>query len=1710
MSEASTNGLNEQLVSVNDTGHMTLAGDFSRPYSYAEWIKRVTGLKDTETYSKYQEYVAEWTENKKKEETIADTIRSDYTDFVRSLVLYFDEEERKDFEKDVRWDEKLDLERLIPKFSTKIRDIIRYFADKRESVIRSKLKYNMHGAFISIERMLHEYLLSNFTKRKHYEQISDKSVLNVVPDLYDVNGTMTVRIREKYDDQNYFDKNPELGASAYFGGISEYASGENADLFKRMYGDWNGDEIWLFDGGLNDRKIDNPIFYTVRDAVLETSGLSGYEQELAINRYVYDLTKKYLGNDLAFVSGGYYVDDNRTYRYEFKRGNNWFYFPSGEMAYETDDMEIEPISIHDTTLYSVAHGGETYEDSDRIFVQTDSGLKGAWLNKSHYKNEERTISAKFVQGVPYSFHFPFPGYGISADEIPWGGPLYFNCGRDYKDYDSLQLEEQLAIQKLYWESNPVDFRMDAINLQRLDFPIQGAKPTFDAADHLSMRSWTDSKTDAVYTGSVKPYWYFSPERTELVVDACRSYFEYPHTKLETIEDESNFRDLEWCGTKALTGTNLNGFVGAVAGSCPAEADIIYRLDSANKPVEAAWLYSPAQSTFGNYTASGLCYCPGLAIAVPSGEDVYFLWTGESVSMDVVFPKHGEYEKYSPVAKGADADRYGNDYDRIVKVQSFPIPEESINVGVEEHCYQNNSWNGTFETGNLYKYHRAAKHENFYAWYAFSYDSATGMGWRRMRRTTDGDWEADVNGQGHYVASDMELRSGDKYVYDHVESTTITLSANDGEAGTLKIDHPSFAIRIPLAVNGHTIRPYWAVAYNETEDQTAIKAKDVHSNGVRFVSNVPLRNPLIADVSVSGWDILTYYCQNEEPVWTKQIDIEEAKDTLQWKKLSASLIENPFDPSKRKDLIKAVPLEEKSDITFEFIPGDTTLINYWAVNPFTWEQPFRNIKNGVPPSGGIYIEPGYNLAVEARYPYANLSNRHYPTMAVAQDASEFYEKEDVGGYFVPEYLGATVAISKHPEVVFDTNRVSKENSVRIITSGETFAGDEGFTKAEENSAMLVKSEDMDWMKNPVSVGVIPGMRRDNDAIQTFIPYQTEEENRAHENKGVRRPSDYTEPWDSTNEVAWDYTKGGYGYDKHITRQEPIKKWADERFEKKSITKVKSDIYGVQYALVKPVDDSDSIYEERDRIGRVYYRSFGEGYHDILDLNGYLSAYPILKNGWVYDIDTAYDTLICRGRFPNSQEAESIQTVTSGADFGDEGWHDKFSEWYRKDARPYLQRRFSSMSDAYGISELEQVVPVVEVGSAFEDVCLDIMNVYSNVGSLYLDEYTRRAFYKVGETHPWVNANEIASAMSGFDAMDADDAKNSIIGLCEALSASCPYRGGDEMFVSFPIVCNKTGNTWTAETKIGRVLFRHVPYGTKFSNGWFLNEQRKYIVPSVAISGDRSNLIVPEFHTIDMNKSIVSDLTPPEDSISAVSEKISGAVGGAFESWMMINPVCGYNGKTDSLLVVQQVSGAENEVGAFGFYEYYLLNDAVSAKAVVPTNVEDPWNKYLDARAWERENPGYEWIDDKTYGVATFYTVLTDGSTSAVGTTYYAIGGKLKPLFTLEEECRDFYAWSNNKDDENDLFPFNEPVMATSVNLYGLWKPKVFKVSFLPENGNRPTIVQVECGNSVGGSMPSAPAKVGKTFHYWKNLRTGATFAGTERIYKNTIVQAVYTS
>lgn len=479
-----------------------------------------------------------------------------------------------------------------------------------------------------------------------------------------------------------------------------------------------------------------------------------------------------------------------------------------------------------------------------------------------------------------------------------------------------------------------------------------------------------------------------------------------------------------------------------------------------------------------------------------------------------------------------------------------------------------------------------------------------------------------------------------------EALSVGTSGSLGIETTYK-DTLNMAINIPLSGWNYTnnfyngisygARPFWAKAY-DTGTQTKNKATIAWGGGIRTPIDdyTYITQPDIATLMLSSNNYIEYTRRGSSSLtWTQPINFIINEGQKQWCKLI-------IDPSKTSPLndyllnisnemiVSATTVE--SDIVFR--NEEDMFVNYWRVGEsFIWNQTIINSTNGLPPTGGKWVPYISGSLVEPVVPYANLTNRHFPTIATAPYIGELYSSKDSGGYFIPKLFGANVYMGKGYTNIIDTSLISNDVSARGITASfrdpEKYSGrDRGLSKNNQISPIAIESTDQRWTKASITEGYKAGDVIGSKEYQEYIPYNTKYETLGHNFNGIRTQEDQYDPWTGTRDTVW--SDPTY-FPPNFRDEYPVESWYEQILpENTFIYQWKTDIFGNQYALFK--DDSlTNIYDRKLAYGDMWMRGLD---WIISPISAAFPTYDLYQNSMssvsyrIIDFDVWYDTLMLK--------------------------------------------------------------------------------------------------------------------------------------------------------------------------------------------------------------------------------------------------------------------------------------------------------------------------------------------------------------------------------------------------------------------------------------------------------------------------------------------------
>lgn len=359
------------------------------------------------------------------------------------------------------------------------------------------------------------------------------------------------------------------------------------------------------------------------------------------------------------------------------------------------------------------------------------------------------------------------------------------------------------------------------------------------------------------------------------------------------------------------------------------------------------------------------------------------------------------------------------------------------------------------------------------------------------------------------------------------------------------------------------RPYWATL--DTQKTSTTRYKGIYSWGypdLYIDEYLPNYNPILSPLEINYGSVIEYARRGYPFTWEQPISYSEYLGTKQWCELKTNLTEasNLSGLYKIKQNIEPIAIQSNkpSDIVLSnLVEGSPLEIFYHALNSFAWPVEFITVEDAPTPTLSSYFIP--------ETPWLNLTNRFNPTIANVPVIEEIYSAEDVGGYFLPQHLGASQFVNKDFDIFIKTDTLSGT----ILTENiGIHIGGRGTTKEDQNT-IFDWTENNQWLKESVTTGNLAGAVKKSltKNAQTFIPYQSNIDETA---LGLVTTRSKFTPWGGPNGDEWmDKNNEPVGF----TGVRNVSAWAASQVLKqneKAIDKWTSDIYGNQYGLFKELD------------------------------------------------------------------------------------------------------------------------------------------------------------------------------------------------------------------------------------------------------------------------------------------------------------------------------------------------------------------------------------------------------------------------------------------------------------------------------------------------------------------------------------------------------------
>jgi hypothetical protein len=264
---------------------------------------------------------------------------------------------------------------------------------------------------------------------------------------------------------------------------------------------------------------------------------------------------------------------------------------------------------------------------------------------------------------------------------------------------------------------------------------------------------------------------------------------------------------------------------------------------------------------------------------------------------------------------------------------------------------------------------------------------------------------------------------------------------------------------------------------------------------------------------------------------------------------------------------------------------------------------------------------------AQAPWSNLGNRFYATIATIPVLEEVFSESEIGGYFLPQHLGASMYINKNFDTAFNETILSAD-----VLTEDLFVHVGGIGRSNsEQQTLYGWSEKNSWMKGSVVSEASRGEIKNkySKILQTFIPY---EENTSEVPLGLINNRSQLTPWSRQNELEWSDKNNN---PESFTGIRSMSAWLDDQVLKTddlSIDNWITDIYGNQYGILKELSGCSN-YDSRTVSGALWTRLNNQlvqpatqSLSSVFNKFKMKPFYSELVNSGIKSIDCFFDTLM----------------------------------------------------------------------------------------------------------------------------------------------------------------------------------------------------------------------------------------------------------------------------------------------------------------------------------------------------------------------------------------------------------------------------------------------------------------------------------------------------
>jgi len=274
---------------------------------------------------------------------------------------------------------------------------------------------------------------------------------------------------------------------------------------------------------------------------------------------------------------------------------------------------------------------------------------------------------------------------------------------------------------------------------------------------------------------------------------------------------------------------------------------------------------------------------------------------------------------------------------------------------------------------------------------------------------------------------------------------------------------------------------------------------------------------------------------------------------------------------------------------------------------------------------------------AKFPWDNLSNRYFPTIANLPLVDSTYSKYSKGEFLIPSKIGMVTALGKNK--FYKVSELEMQGSKDNFPDPSLYSNGYSFTR-EYQDASIVYDSYLNWIDIKQVSGRGKGILTSDGTYQEMTPYQTTQESTSVPFLGMSQVGDKTDPWYLSEDKTWE---DNANFPPDFRKIYDIDAWYDLNV---SLSGNEDnwgiDIYGNNYGLYKENNFANFYERSQDATGKLYVRDAGGAINTFAD---YFNTDLSNATGGVFDIDA----LTCMGVYNDLIVLESeygvvVQKIT----------------------------------------------------------------------------------------------------------------------------------------------------------------------------------------------------------------------------------------------------------------------------------------------------------------------------------------------------------------------------------------------------------------------------------------------------------------------------------